>query len=103
MIARDGNHPSIVIWTIINESWGIDLSDPAQRSWLAETYDYLKSVDPTRLIVDNSACAGNFHVVTDIEDFHNYYAMPDHYTRWRDWTAAFAGRPWWTFAHAIHA
>ncbi|MDX9952922.1 MAG: glycoside hydrolase family 2 TIM barrel-domain containing protein [Anaerolineae bacterium] len=100
MIARDGNHPSIVIWTIINESWGIDLSDPAQRSWLAETYDYLKSVDPTRLIVDNSACAGNFHVVTDIEDFHNYYAMPDHYTRWRDWTAAFAGRPWWTFAHA---
>ncbi|MBN1922481.1 MAG: glycoside hydrolase family 2 [Anaerolineae bacterium] len=100
MVARDGNHPSIVIWTIINESWGIDLSDPAQRRWLAETYDYLKRVDPTRLIVDNSACAGNFHVVTDIEDFHNYYAMPDHYTHWRDWVAAFAGRPWWTFAHA---
>ncbi len=100
MVARDGNHPSIIIWTIINESWGIDLTDPAQRAWLAETYDYLKGLDPTRPIVGNSACWGNFHVVTDIEDFHNYYAMPDHYTRWRDWAANFAGRPWWTFAHA---
>ncbi len=100
MVARDGNHPSIIIWTIVNESWGIDLTDPAQRSWLAQTYDSLKRLDPTRLIAGNSACWGNFHVVTDIEDFHNYYAMPDHYTNWRDWVANFAGRPWWTFAHA---
>ncbi len=100
MVTRDGNHPSIIIWTIINESWGIDLTDPAQRTWLAETYGYLKRLDPTRLIVGNSACWGNFHVVTDIEDFHNYYAMPDHYAHWRDWVTAFASRPWWTFAHA---
>jgi len=100
MVERDGHHPSIIIWTIINESWGIDLTDPAQRAWLAETYDALKSLDPSRLVVGNSACRGNSHVVTDIEDFHNYYAMPDHYTHWRDWVANFAGRPAWTFAHA---
>jgi beta-galactosidase/beta-glucuronidase len=86
MLERDWNHPSIGIWTIINESWGIDLTDPSQRAWLAETYDWLKELDPTRLVVGNSACWGNFHVATDIADFHIYYAMPDHYNQWRDWT-----------------
>jgi hypothetical protein len=99
MVERDGNHPSIGIWTIINESWGIDLTDPSQRAWLVETYEWLKSLDPTRLVVGNSACWGNYHVATDIADFHNYYSMPDHYRQWREWTASYAGRPWWLFAH----
>ncbi len=99
MVERDGNHPSIGIWTIINESWGIDLTDPSQRAWLVETYDWLKALDPTRLIVGNSACWGNFHVVTDIADFHIYYAMPDHHRQWRAWTQSYARRPHWLFAH----
>jgi hypothetical protein len=99
MVERDGNHPSIGIWTIINESWGIDLTDPSQRAWLAETYEWLKSLDPTRLVVGNSACWGNFHVATDIADFHIYYAMPDHHQQWRAWTENYAGRPGWLFAH----
>jgi hypothetical protein len=99
MVRRDWNHPSIIIWTIINENWGLDITDPAQRQWLADEYDHLKALDPTRLVVDNSACWGNAHVVTDIEDFHNYYAQPDHFNHWRDWIAQFAGRPWWTYAH----
>jgi hypothetical protein len=98
MVQRDGHHPSIIIWTIINESWGLDLSDSAQRAWLAESYDFLRQLDPTRLVVGNSPCWGNFHVVTDLEDFHMYQAMPDHYTQWRDWVANFASRPAWTFA-----
>jgi hypothetical protein len=103
MVERDWNHPSIGIWTIINESWGIDLTDASQRAWLAETYDWLKSLDPTRLVVGNSACWGNFHVATDIADFHIYYAMPDHYHEWREWTEKYAQRPWWLFAHAYTA
>ncbi len=99
MVERDWNHPSIGIWTIINESWGIDLMDPSQRAWLTETYDWLKTLDPTRLVVGNSACWGNFHVATDIADFHVYYAMPDHYVQWRDWMKNYAHRPWWLFAH----
>ena len=99
MVERDGNHPSIGIWTIINESWGIDLTDASQRTWLAETYEWMKSLDPTRLVVGNSACWGNFHVATDIADFHIYYAMPDHYHQWREWTANYARRPSWIFAH----
>jgi hypothetical protein len=99
MLERDWNHPSIGIWTIINESWGIDLTDPSQRLWLADTYEWLKTLDPARLVVGNSACWGNFHVATDLADFHIYYAMPDHYRQWRVWTENYAGRPAWLFAH----
>lgn len=104
MVERDWNHPSIVIWTIINEGWGLDLAvNAGHRHWLAETYSFLKQLDPTRLVVGNSPCFTNFHVVTDIEDFHNYYAMPDHYREWRDWVRTFAGRPPWTFAHVVES
>ncbi len=100
MVARDWNHPSLIIWTLINESWGVDLTNPEHRAWLSDAYDSLKALDPQRLVVGNSACWGNFHVVTDIEDFHNYYAIPDHYTEWRDWVANFAGRAHWAYAQA---
>jgi hypothetical protein len=99
MLERDGNHPSIGIWTIMNESWGIDLTDPSQRAWLSETYRWFKELDPTRLVIGNSACWSNFHVITDIADFHSYYAMPDNFEKWQRWTAKYAGRPWWLFAH----
>ncbi len=100
MVERDWNHPSIIIWTIVNENWGVDLAvNAGHRAWLADMYNQLKALDPHRLVVGNSPCFTNFHVVTDIEDFHNYYAMPDHYRKWRDWVQTFASRPPWTFAH----
>ena len=103
ILERDGNHPSIGIWTIINESWGIDLTDRSQRAWLTETYLWFKELDPTRLVVGNSACWSNFHVITDIADFHSYYAMPDHLEKWQKWTEMYARRPWWLFAHEYTA
>jgi hypothetical protein len=104
MVERDWNHPSIIIWTIVNENWGVDLAvNSGHRSWLADTYTELKALDPYRLVVGNSPCFTNFHVVTDIEDFHNYYAMPDHYRMWKDWVRTFASRPPWTFAHAYES
>jgi hypothetical protein len=100
MVERDWNHPSLIIWTIINEGWGVDLAVNAEhRAWLAETYSYLKELDPYRLVIGNSPCFTNFHVVTDIEDFHDYYAIPDHYRQWRSWVQTFAGRPSWMFVH----
>ncbi|HET9464159.1 MAG TPA: glycoside hydrolase family 2 TIM barrel-domain containing protein, partial [Gemmatimonadales bacterium] len=100
MVERDWNHPSIIIWTIVNENWGVDLAvNAGHRAWLADMYYQLKALDPHRLAVGNSPCFTNFHVVTDIEDFHNYYAMPDHYRKWKDWVQSFASRPPWTFAH----
>jgi hypothetical protein len=99
IIARDGNHPSIVIWTLINEDWGTRLcEDPAHRAWLAATYDWLKQRDPGRLVVDNSPCHGNFHVKTDIDDFHYYRSVPERRAEWDALTAEFAARADWTFS-----
>jgi hypothetical protein len=104
MVERDWNHPSIIIWTIVNENWGVDLAvNAGHRAWLADMYTELKERDPYRLVVGNSPCFTNFHVVTDIEDFHNYYAMPDHYRKWKDWVQTFASRPPWTFAHVYES
>jgi hypothetical protein len=98
MVERDWNRPSIVIRSIINEAWGIDQFNPEHRRWMADEYDWLKAYDPTRLVVDNSACHSNFHVVSDIDDMHAYYSIPDHYRQWQAWVADLAKRPVWTYA-----
>jgi len=99
MVQRDWNHPSIVIWTLVNEDWGPGLTRLlAARQWLAETADWARQVDPTRLIVDNSPCFPNFHLNTDIEDFHYYAAMPEDTERWRDFIHHFASRAQFTFS-----
>jgi len=99
MVERDGNHPSIIIWTIVNEGWGLDLvNDAAHRAWLRQAYQWLKELDPTRLVVDNSPCWPNFHLQTDVEDYHHYKAIPDHRREWDGFVNEFATRPAWTFS-----
>ena len=56
--------------------------NPEHRQWLADFYEEARLIDPTRLIVDNSACRVNFHVAGDIEDYHEYRAIPDHAEEW---------------------
>ncbi len=91
MVERDWNHPSIFAWTLINEDWGTDLVNNAEhRRWLADFTAKAKQIDPTRLIVDNSACHANLHVAGDIEDYHHYRAIPDHADDWDEWVADFA-------------
>ncbi|HUQ32945.1 MAG TPA: glycoside hydrolase family 2 TIM barrel-domain containing protein, partial [Pyrinomonadaceae bacterium] len=100
MTERDWNHPSIVIQSIINESWGADLKKPEQRRWLREAFERAKKLTTPRgiLVVDNSACCDNFHVKTDINDFHQYFSQPDNHERWDKWVADFSTRPAWTFS-----
>lgn len=98
ILRRDGHHPSIVIWTIINEDWGTRLcDDPAHRAWLKAEYDWLKAADPTRLVVDNSPCHNNFHVKTDLNDFHYYRSVPERRAEWDALTAEFAAGADWTY------
>lgn len=99
MVEYDYNHPSVIIRSIINENWGLDLVNSKEdRDWLKKTYEWLKKKDPTRIVVDNSACFPNFHVKTDIEDFHNYFAFPDKFREMQRWTEDFSKHPSWTFA-----
>jgi hypothetical protein len=102
MVETLGNHPSIVIWTIINEDWGTKLRyERRDREWLRNTYDWLKALDPTRLVTDNSACetteTPNFHLKSDLADFHVYFG-PDNGVRWRSMMADFASHPAWLWS-----
>jgi beta-galactosidase/beta-glucuronidase len=49
------SHPSIVIWSMYNEDWGIqDIATNAEtRAYLARCHDYLKVHCPQVLLVDN--------------------------------------------------
>jgi hypothetical protein len=99
MIERDAHHPSIIIWSIVNESWGADLAGKEHhRRWLRDTFTWGKSLDRTRLFVDNSACPPNFHVVSDINDFHVYRTIPDWCDEWTDWVDSWIENPGITYS-----
>ena len=99
IVDRDGNHPSIIIWTIINENWGVDLvNDADHRDWLKRTFAWLKAYDPTRLVVDNSPLAPSFHVESDIADYHFYAAIPDHRDEWDKFVDELSNRASWLYS-----
>ncbi|KAJ5773404.1 hypothetical protein N7457_008300 [Penicillium paradoxum] len=70
-VKRDINHPSIVTWTPLNESWGVSaLKDNIeQRNHVRALYYLTKNLDPSRPINDN---CGWEHVKTDLTTFHDY-------------------------------
>ncbi|KAI0125676.1 beta-galactosidase [Xylariales sp. AK1849] len=74
-VKRDINHPSIVAWTPINESWGYPSlkDDVDQRNHIRSLYYLTKTLDPTRPINDN---CGWEHVLTDLSTFHDYNDAP---------------------------
>ena len=98
MVERDWNHPSIVMVSLINESWGIDLKTAAERAWLKDAYAQAKKIVPGWLVDDNSACCDNFHVATDLADYHQYDAIPDHASDFDRLVGDFATRPSWLFS-----
>jgi hypothetical protein len=79
---------------------GADLKQADQRQWLRAAYEKAKQLTAplNRLIVDNSACCDNFHLKTDIADFHQYFSIPDNHENWDKWVNDFAARPKWIFS-----
>jgi beta-galactosidase/beta-glucuronidase len=68
IVERDFNHPAIVGWCPFNETW--DYEGRRQINELLRIiYQTTKQLDTTRPCIDTS---GNYHVVTDIFDLHNY-------------------------------
>jgi hypothetical protein len=99
-VAEHGHHPAICIWTLFNEGWGIDLDDnPDDRRWLIEAFDAAKPLIPGSLLIDNSPCfPRNYHVKTDIEDFHWYNGFPHQNEAFATTTRAFAARAPWAWS-----
>lgn len=99
IVRRDVNHPSVIIRSIANEGWGMDLpAEEADRRRLVDLVRYARDLDPACLWVDNSACQGNFHLDTDVLDWHTYQAMPEHRERWAEVLDDLAGRPDWLWS-----
>jgi beta-galactosidase/beta-glucuronidase len=71
VLDRDYNHPCIVAWVPLNESWGVPnlAGDPAQRTYVQGLYYLTKTLDPTRPAIGND---GWEHLVGDIYGVHDY-------------------------------
>ena len=52
MVLRDHNHPSAVLWELLNEEGGMGHKNFNIVS--GELYDFIKSMDETRLVLDNA-------------------------------------------------
>ncbi len=70
-VDRDYNHPCIMAWVVLNESWGVPFirTDASQQAHSLALYYHVKSLDPTRLIIGND---GWEMTKTDICAVHNY-------------------------------
>lgn len=70
-LLRDYNHPSIVAWVPMNESWGVPnlATDQAQREHLLALYHLTRSLDATRPVISND---GWEHALTDLCTIHDY-------------------------------
>lgn len=70
-VTRDYNHPSIIMWVPINESWGTpNLRDPRQPFHLKALYALTRSLDSTRLVIDNDGWEHSD--MTDLFAIHDY-------------------------------
>ena len=103
-VVRDRNHPSIVTWTPLNETWGA--RDGVYVRFVNDLYNLTKAIDPTRPVNDAS---GDSHVKTDIWSVHDYTREYDRlvanhtfqagvepYRNMRDkeWLAKYDGQPY---------
>lgn len=83
-VERDYNHPSIIMWVPINESWGTpNLRDPKQQQHLRAMYTLTKSLDTTRLVIDNDGWEHSD--MTDLFAIHDYTAYgPALFDKYKD-------------------
>ncbi|MCZ2152813.1 MAG: glycoside hydrolase family 2 [Bryobacterales bacterium] len=70
-VERDINHPSLVLWVPLNESWGVpDVTDSRQRDYIRSLYYLTHALDASRPVISND---GWEQVeTTDIMGIHDY-------------------------------
>ncbi len=76
ILRRDYNHPCIVAWVPLNESWGVleIMGQPQQQAHSLSLYYMIKSLDQTRMVISND---GWHHTKSDIVTIHDYESSHD--------------------------
>ena len=104
IVVRDRNHPSLVTWTPLNETWNAQAG--VYVRFVNDLYNLTKAIDPTRPVNDAS---GDSHVKTDIWSVHDYTREYDRLVqnhtfkpgvepyrnmKGKDYLARYAGQPY---------
>ena len=71
VVKQNYNHPSIITWVPINESWGIPEVSicKKQQNFATSLYYLTKAIDNTRPVISND---GWEHTISDIITIHDY-------------------------------
>lgn len=90
IIERDRNHPSIITWTPLNETFRFTDAH-AHRRLHRDAYNLCKMLDPSRPVNDSS---GYIHYVTDLWTVHAYDQDPGKFAAKLAWKE---GKPFRNF------
>ena len=75
MIERDRNHPSIILWSVGNEEWGIEWNEFGERI-SASMREYCHRFDPTRPMCAASSSGPTILVPTDVAGYNYILQNP---------------------------
>jgi len=91
-VERDYNHPSIVVWVPLNESWGVPhlTTDKRQPDHSMALVYLTRSLDQSRLVVSND---GWEHTHSDLCTIHDYTDNKDIAKRYKTSSRAAASKP----------
>lgn len=75
VVKQNYNHPCIITWVPINESWGVPNVnfDKKQQNFINSIYYLTKAMDNTRPVISND---GWEHTISDIITIHDYKQNP---------------------------
>ncbi|WP_026559821.1 glycoside hydrolase family 2 [Bacillus sp. J37] len=78
VVKQHYNHPSIIVWTPFNESWGVKniYTDRKQQNFTEGIYHLTKAMDSMRPVIVND---GWEHTISDIITLHDYVEYGDEF------------------------
>lgn len=75
MIERDRNHPSVILWSVGNEEWGIEWKD--NGTWIAASMrEYCHRFDPTREMCVASSSGPHILIPADVAGYNYILQNP---------------------------